>query len=260
MGSPAPLKNSPSNKRRSSRRRRPAWGKIAAIVLVFAALAAAWRYTPLADYLTFDRINGWARSIRATPWAPIVVILAYTPASWLMFPRPLITLMAVIAFGTWLGFSYALAGIVVAALACYVVGRLLSEKAMKRLGGDHIESLGKVLRRNAFTSILALSFVPAPPFVVQGAIAGGLRLNVWKYTLATLLGNAPGMLATTLFGRQISHLLEDTERFSYWILAAVILFFVAMTFVVRRWFTGQLARIEEEPTGSRSAPQPVTGS
>jgi len=229
-------------------------------VLVLAALAAAWRYTPLADYLTFDRINRWARSIRATPWAPIAVVLAYTPASWLMFPRPLITLTAVIAFGTWLGFSCALTGIVVAALACYFAGRLLSEKAMKRLAGDQIEPLGKVLRRNAFSSILALSFVPAPPFVVQGAIAGALRLNVWKYALATLLGNAPGMLATTLFGRQISHLLEDTERFSYWILAAIVAFFVAMSFLVRRWFSRQLSEVQGEAPPGGAACAPVTRS
>jgi uncharacterized membrane protein YdjX (TVP38/TMEM64 family) len=256
---PIPLKSAPSDKPRG-RRGRPAWGRIAAILLVLAALAAAWRYTPLADYLTLARVYGWTRSIRATPWAPVVVILAYTPASFLMFPRPLITLSSVIAFGMWLGFSFALAGILVAALACYYLGRVAPERTMRRLAGDHVEPLGKVLRRNAFTSILALSFVPAPPFVVQGAIAGALRLNVWKYSLATVLGNAPGMLATTVFGRQITHLLEDTDTFSYWILAAIVAFFVAMTFVVRRWFTRQLARVESARPNRGSRPQAVTGS
>jgi len=244
------VKNATSSERRRPRRR-PAWGQIVAICVVLAALAAAWRYTPLADYLTLARVAGWARAIRETPWAPVVVVLAYTPASWLMFPRPLITLSAVIAFGTWLGLSYALAGITVAALACYYVGRLAPEKTMRRLAGDHIDSIGKVLRRNAFTSILALSFVPAPPFVVQGAIAGALRLNVWKYSLATLLGNAPGMIATTLFGRQIAAALED-ESISYWILGAVVVVFVAMTFVVRRWFARQMEGEESAPRSLRS--------
>lgn len=235
-------------------RRGPAWGKIAAIVVVLAALAAAWRYTPIADYLTLDRVNGWARAIRATPWAPIAVILAYTPASFLMFPRPLITITSVIAFGTWVGLSYGFVGVVIAALVSYFLGRVLPEKTMKRLAGDHIEPVGKVLRHNAFTSILALSFLPAPPFVVQGAMAGALRLNVWKYTLATFLGNAPGMVVTTIFGRQIASALDQSGDVSYWILGAVVLFFVAMTFLVRRWFARQLAkedRAERRTAGRR---------
>ena len=43
---------------------RPAWGKIAAAALVLAALAAVWRFTPLAEYVTAERISGWARVVR----------------------------------------------------------------------------------------------------------------------------------------------------------------------------------------------------
>ena len=39
-----------------------------------------------------------------------------------MFPRPLITLFAVIAFGPWLGFVYSMTGILLAALVTYYVG------------------------------------------------------------------------------------------------------------------------------------------
>jgi phospholipase D1/2 len=247
----APVRKSTTARPKARPRRGPAWGKIAAIALVLAALAAAWRYTPIADYLTLGRINGWARAIRDTPWAPIAVILAYTPASFLMFPRPLITITSVIAFGTWVGLSYGFVGVVIAALVSYFLGRVLPEKTMKRLAGDHIEPVGKVLRHNAFTSILALSFLPAPPFVVQGAIAGALRLNVWKYTLATFLGNAPGMVVTTIFGRQIASALDQSGDVSYWILGGVVVFFVVMTVVVRRWFARQLA--SEERAERRTA-------
>jgi len=256
LGSLAPklLVVHPYAMKNRTRPRRPAWGKIAILVVLLAALAAAWRYTPLADYLTLSRVSGWARAIRATPWAPIAVVLAYTPASFLMFPRPLITLSAVIAFGTWLGFSYAFAGVLLAALVCYYLGRFMKGRVMRRLAGDHIEPLGKVLRHNAFTSILALSFVPAPPFVVQGAIAGALRLNVWKYGLATLLGNAPGMLATTIFGREIASALEDPSTMSYWILGVVIVVFAATTYFVRRWFARQMTSAGSGVPARRKSP------
>jgi phospholipase D1/2 len=54
---------------------------------MIAALAAAWRCTPLSEFITPDRITGWARTVRGVSWAPIVVMLAYTPAVFVMFPR-----------------------------------------------------------------------------------------------------------------------------------------------------------------------------
>ena len=110
-------------------RRGPAWGKIVAIALVIAALAAAWRYTPLSEYVNAERIEAWARNTGDVPWAPLVVMLAYTPACLVMFPRPLITLFAVLSFGAVLGFVYSIIGILGAALATYYLGRALRPRA-----------------------------------------------------------------------------------------------------------------------------------
>ncbi|HEV7821023.1 MAG TPA: phospholipase D-like domain-containing protein, partial [Burkholderiales bacterium] len=71
------------------------WGKCLIAVCVMAALAAAWRYTPLAEWATADRIEQWARDFSASPWAPFIVLAAYTPACLIFFPRALITLFSV---------------------------------------------------------------------------------------------------------------------------------------------------------------------
>src|SRR5688572_28578170 len=91
-------------KKRPAAHRRPAWGKLIVAALALAALAAAWRYTPLSEYITGQRLSGWARAMRETPWAPMALVIAYTPAAFVMFPRPVLTLIAVIAFGPWPGF------------------------------------------------------------------------------------------------------------------------------------------------------------
>src|SRR4051812_14830720 len=108
------MKKIPAGRKRP---RHPAWGKIALIALLMAGLAAAWRFTPLAEFLAPHRITGWARALRQVAWAPLIVVFAYTPAALLMFPRPLLTLVAVIAFGAWLGMAYSIAGVMVAAFA-----------------------------------------------------------------------------------------------------------------------------------------------
>src|SRR5919108_1261049 len=57
-------------------KRGPAWGKLVAAALFIAALAAAWRYTPLAEWISAERVVGWARAVREHTWAPLIVVLA----------------------------------------------------------------------------------------------------------------------------------------------------------------------------------------
>jgi len=220
-------------------RRRPAWGKILIAALVIAALAAAWRYTPLSEYITAERINGWARAMRQNTWAPLAVIFAYTPAAFVMFPRPVLTLLTVIAFGPWLGFAYGMAGIITAALTTYYTGRLLPERTVQRLAGDRLDDVVKALRRHGLMAMLAVRIIPVAPFAVEGLIAGALPIKVWDYTLGTFLGMLPGVLATSVFGSQISAALEDPASINWWIVAAVVVAMIALIWFVRRWFASQ---------------------
>jgi uncharacterized membrane protein YdjX (TVP38/TMEM64 family) len=222
-------------------RRSPAWGKLLAIAVAITALAAAWRYTPLSEYITAERVTGWARAIRGWPWAPPVVILLYTPAAFVMFPRPVLTLLTVVAFGPWLGFVYSMLGIILSALATYYVGRLLPEKTIKRLAGDKLDDVIKALRRHGVMAMLAVRIIPVAPFGVEGIIAGAVSINVWEYTLGTFLGMLPGVLATSIFGHQLTHALEDPSRINWWIVGGVVAAMAALTWYVKRWFARQSA-------------------
>src|SRR5688500_19530656 len=110
---------------------------------------------------------GWARAARGVEWTPLVVIALYTPAAFVMFPRPLLTLLTVIAFGPWLGFAYGMAGIITAALATYYTGRLLPERTVQRLAGDRLDDVVKALRRHGLMAMLAVRIIPVAPFAVE---------------------------------------------------------------------------------------------
>ena len=183
------------------RRRRPDWRKLGLLILAAAALAAAWRYTPLKDLVAPENVSKWARAVREVWWAPIVLVLGYTPAAVLMIPRPVLTLFAVIAFGVWLGLAYAAAGIMAAALATYYAGRVMPE----------------------------------------GQIAGGIRVNAWRYALGSLLGMAPALAAWSVFGDQLARALEDPSKVSWWLLALAIVVLAVFTYFVRQWFATQAA-------------------
>ena len=85
----------PRTTQSSAVKRGPAWGKIALIVVAVAALTAAWRWTPLREIVTAENILGWTRAVRGTWWAPLVLIAAYTVGAFVLFPRPVLTLVSV---------------------------------------------------------------------------------------------------------------------------------------------------------------------
>ena len=218
------------------KRQPPAWGKLFASVIVLVALAAAWRFTPLHDIVTAENAAGWARKIRAMPGAPILLILSYTLAAALLFPRPLLTLTTVIAFGPWRGTLYCAIGIMVAAMVFYYIGRLGPKGWVEKLAGDKTEALEKVMRKHGIAAIFALNMVPTPPFSIQGVIAGALRVPAVQYAIGSFLGMLPTLVGWAFFGRELAASIEESKGISVGLIAAVAVVMVVFTILVRRWF------------------------
>jgi uncharacterized membrane protein YdjX (TVP38/TMEM64 family) len=217
------------------RRRRPAWGKLALLALGIAALAAAWRYTPLAQFFSPQRIMGFARLAGSTKWAPFAVIAAYIPAAFVMFPRPLLSLFAIVAFGLWTGGLCVVLGVLAAALATYYAGRLLPKHTVRRLAGSKFESFTAMLRDHGVAAIFAANMLPTPPFAVQGIMAGAIRMPLRDYALGTLLSLTPGLIALLVFGHQITTALEDTSKVSYAAIGAAVIGLALVVFLATRW-------------------------
>jgi uncharacterized membrane protein YdjX (TVP38/TMEM64 family) len=211
------------------------WLTFAAVVLALAALAAAWRYTPLAEFITAETITRYVRLVRERPWSPIVLVLLYTPAAFLMFPRPVITLVAVLAFGAWLGFAYSMLGILLSAIAAYYAGRLLRPQTLQRLAGRYLEPVKKALQRHGILAVFLLRIVPTAPHAVASALAGALRVRLWHFVVGSFFGMVPGVLAASVFGGQVASALEDPSRVNYWVAAGAVVFFLLFVWLVRRW-------------------------
>ncbi|HYC48639.1 MAG TPA: VTT domain-containing protein [Burkholderiales bacterium] len=217
------------------RKSRLSWATVAVAAIFVAALAAAWRYTPLSEIVTRENIGEWADAVSETSWAPVIVMVAYIPAAFVLFPRPLLTLLAVVAFGPWLGFACAMGGILLATLATYYAGCAMPEATVKRIAGGKLTQVKSKLRKHGLLAIFLVRLVPIAPFAVEGVIAGAARVKLWQYTLGTILAMAPAVLAETIFGVQISAALKDPSQVNYWIAAAAVLAMAVLTFGLAWW-------------------------
>jgi phosphatidylserine/phosphatidylglycerophosphate/cardiolipin synthase-like enzyme/uncharacterized membrane protein YdjX (TVP38/TMEM64 family) len=228
----------------------PAWGRLVLFAVLIAALAALWRFTPLAELASADRVIGWSKTFGATWWAPIVVVLAYTPACFVMFPRPLITLASVIAFGPWFGFLYSLIGIVSAAVVTFFVGKRMRRDTVRRLAGPKIGRMVGVLRKHGLLAMSLLRLVPLAPFFVVGLVAGAVRLKLWHLAAGTAVGMLPGTLAATLFGDQLERAL-DGGQINWWIVGGCVALLGGAAYLVKRWFARMARRMHQEDPAAR---------
>jgi phospholipase D1/2 len=227
---------------------RPAWGKLAIFALIVGALTAVWRFTPLAELVTAENIIGWAKAFADRPWAPLVMILAYTPACFVMFPRPLITLAGVIAFGPWLGFLYALIGIVLSSVVTYYVGKRMRRDTVRRLAGPKLDQMVEVLKKHGLLAMTLLRMVPIAPFAVEGIVAGAVRLKLWHLAVGTAIGMLPGTLAATIFGDQLETALSGGGEMNWWIVAGCVALLAIGIWAVRRWFKKMAGRMGSDGT------------
>lgn len=215
--------------------RGPDWKKLALMALAVCALAAAWRFTPLADIITPRNVADWARAAGGSRWTPVILVLLYTPGAFLMFPRPLLTLVTILALGAKVGLVCSMAGIMLAALATYAAGRFLRRDTVRRLAGETLDKASDVLRGHGVIAIFGANMLPVPPFGVQGIVAGAIRIKLWEYALGTFLSLLPGALMITAFGQQIRTAFEDPSKVNYWLPAVAALAFGVFVYFGRRW-------------------------
>ncbi len=222
------------------------WGKLALIFLGLAALTAVWRFTPLAHAVSPEKILGWADDFGNRWWAPLVVMAAYTPACLVLFPRPLITLGAVIAFGPWLGFGYALLGICASAVATYWLGRRMRRDTVRRLAGPKLDRMIDVLKKYGLLAMTLLRLVPIAPFAIESIVAGAIHMRLRDVVLGTAIGLVPGTLATTVFGDAIQTALTGSGEVNWWLVAGTIGLLGGGIWAVKRWFTRMGRRLHAE--------------
>lgn len=218
---------------------------LALLCVLFVGLALAWTYTPLAHVFTRQNVLDWGRDFSGLAWAPLLVILAYTPASYAMFPRWVITMVSVIAFGPWRGFLYGLCGMLLAAVVSYLPGRLVRRDTVRRLAGPRLNRLSAALYHRGALAVAIVRLLPIAPFVVVNLVMGAMRIRLRDFVLGSAVGVLPGMLMATVLSEQISRWLVKPAKINGWLIAIAAVLLVTLVYVGQRW----LRRLDRETVG-----------
>lgn len=181
------------------------------LLLLFAALAAAWRWTGLGEWLDVQALVNQARSLNAHPVTPLLATLGITAAATLAVPITLLIIISVLAFGPVAGFAYALVGGELSAILTYGAGAVAGKDLIQRYAGSRLKRVSEALARRGVLTIVTVRVVPVAPFVIINLVAGASRISFRDFALGTLLGMAPGMAVIALFAEGLLSALRQPD-------------------------------------------------
>jgi phospholipase D1/2 len=206
-----------------------------AVLAALLALAAAWRWTALGEWLDFGALAVLAERLQASSVAPLAVLGAYVLAGLLVVPVTALVAVTVLVFGPWTGLLYAAGGSLLSAATTYGLGRALGRNVMRRLAGARLNRLSRRLGRRGLIAVVAVRLVPVAPFTIVNMVAGATHIGLFDFLLGTLLGMAPGSIAIALFVDRVAAAVTDPGAGTFAILGGVMLLVAAAAVALRRW-------------------------
>ncbi|WP_085999022.1 TVP38/TMEM64 family protein [Nocardia higoensis] len=168
--------------------------RIVALLAVLGALCVAAVLVPLP---TPQQIQDWAGSLGA--WFPPVFLLIYAVVAVAPVPRTVLTVSCGLLFGAGLGIAVALTATALAAvLALRLVRAMDRDRVAARLTHPRVRAIDDRLRRRGWLAVGSLRLISFAPFSVVNYCCALSSIRVKPYLLATVVGSAPGTIATVI--------------------------------------------------------------
>lgn len=205
------------------------------VILALFAMAAAWRWTPLQDYLSPKYLSGMLEALPSDELRALIAVGGFFIASLFMVPLTLLAIISGIVFSGWKGFLFILVGAVASSIVSFFMGRVLGKKPLEKLIGPKLEKINKRLSNRGIIAVALLRLVPISPFTVFNFIAGTSSLTFRQFSLGTLLGLSPGLGAITLFSDSIWGAIKAPSLGNFVTAAVVALVLVILAWSGKRW-------------------------
>lgn len=204
------------------------------LLCLLLAFPAAWRWTPIGEWINFSTIVAWQNSVRAHPAAIFFVIGFYLAASLVLFPVTVLNVATVFTFGPIWGNAYGLAGWLTSAALGYCIGRAFKHRLLNRLARPRIvDRLLEQAAGHGFLAVLTMRLLPVAPFTLVNIFIGTTAIRFRDFFMASVIGRIPGMIFLTFAGLQVEQLLRKPEIGSFIGLAIVL----AVILILAAWFS-----------------------
>lgn len=158
----------------------------------------------VADVPDMADIRAWADA--TGPWFFVVFFAAYVGFTQLPVPRTVFTLSAGVFFGVGPGILLAIAATAVSALVSLTVVRFFARDWARGFLDRYprLRSLDDRLERRGWLAVTSMRMIAAIPFAPLNYACALSSIRVPQFFFATVVGSAPGTIATVVLGDAIA--------------------------------------------------------
>jgi len=205
------------------------------LLAAIGALAAAWRWGPLHDWLDKETLIRVGRALQQTPATPVWVVGAYILAALTAIPITLVIFTTAVVFGPATGFVYAIVGSLAGASLTFALGHVFGRDIVRRLGGARLNTLSRWLRHRGLLAMLTVRLIPVAPFTVVNLVAGASHIRFRDFLLGTVFGMVPGAMAITVFSDRLAAAVHHPSPVNIALLMGSAAVIGAAAFATHRW-------------------------
>nr|WP_194815539.1 TVP38/TMEM64 family protein [Nocardia sp. XZ_19_385] len=200
-------------------------------IVLLAVIAAVFVAGSLVPLPTPVQIQQWAGSFG--PWFPLLFCAIYAFATVAPLPRSVFTVSCGVLFGAGLGLAVALvATTAAAAMALLLVRALDRDRVAARLTHPAVRNINERLARRGWLAVGSLRMIAIAPFSIVNYCCGLSAIRFWPYLIASVLGSAPGTIATVILADSLT---GGTHPAMYAITATCFAIGIAGLIVDARW-------------------------
>ncbi len=227
---------------RQEQSKAPQMVKLAGVLVFLFGLAAAWRWSPLAQWITTENMAAWAGDIRSHPMSFPIVMAVYVAAGFLMVPITLLVGVTAMVYDPVWAVLYAFSGCLLSALATFLTGAGVGKQMVRKVAGKKLNHISRQMAKKGILTVAVIRNIPVAPFTIINLIAGASHIRLKDYLLGTALGMTPGILAITIFADRLLHTIMHPD----WINALIAAALAAALVAGNLWVTKRLSRIQEK--------------
>ena len=203
----------------------PARRQLIGVAIVLGSLgllAAAWRWTPLSEFIDIWTVADYLKELKHHPWTPLLVLGSFLIGSVVMVPITGLIIISFLAFGPWIGFAYALVGSALGAGLTYGIGSWLGKETLRRLAGSRINRLSQYFGERGLLSMVIAHMLPVGPFTIVNMLAGASHIGLRDFMIGTLMGMIPGMIALAILIDRVAATIQEPNLSTILLLIGVM--------------------------------------
>jgi len=171
---------------------------IAVVIVMFLVVAMIAVVGKSALQLEDGQNYRWFETFKESTWVGPIVVATFIAGSFIGVPQWALIAGMVIAFGLTTGGIGAWGSTMISASLNFWLARWIGAERLQQFGGDFINRIAGVVRRNGFVTSFAIRLVPTGPFILVNMAAGVSKMKFPHFLAGTGLGIIPKIVVTGL--------------------------------------------------------------